>query len=358
MTKVALLGANSQVGAEVALYLSRQKEIDLVGLIRSEYSSAMLRVAGIDYRVVDLDRGDELAKILADCDVVVDFTFPTTHLAKISGAISSNLAVVIKAMKPGSAFIYMSSIMAFGMPESSDELGQYRLARSSYARIKRRAEEQARALCRMAGLNVFNFRLGQVHGLLQGVTQDFIAKLSECNLQMNGEPQSYANTVFASSISEAILNCAKGKVEPGTYTIVSSPQWTLAELLQYYRDRYGVATSAKQKPTSNGQKSFGASLSHTVATKVISWRALMELLLVLPVPALFPRLKGAYRVRMAGHDASVTNRAPGPQLRHLLGPVPGPTIPNIKSAPQDVARAERELEGWLDQVLTAARDGS
>ncbi len=239
MIKVALIGANGKVGAEVAIYLSMRSDVDLLCLIRSEYGAALLQLASIKYKVVDYADGNALEQLLGDRDVVVDFTYPTGQSTDFWEILKRHITSVMQTIKPGSTYIYMSSIMAFGMPPGYHYVRNFLLSGTSYSYIKRKSERFVRKLGKELNLKVFTLRLSQIHGSLQPVTQQFINDLSSSALCVNGKPESLTNTAFTFSVSEAIIKCAKGNLTSGLYTVVSSPQWTLEELLQYYKDKHG-----------------------------------------------------------------------------------------------------------------------
>jgi nucleoside-diphosphate-sugar epimerase len=349
MTKIAILGANSQVGAEVAIYLSLHYEVDLICLIRSEYSAALLRIASIPYQTINYENLDSAQEVLAQCDLVLDFNYPQVELVDILNITRKNIEAVMRQMKVGSKYLYASSIMAFGMPSNATQVENHLIPRTSYSYIKRKAEEFTRKLGKQRKIEVFVFRLSQVHGLLQVVTQQFAKDLSFGAVQVNGQPTDLTNTVFASSIAEAVMNIVKGSLQPGSYTVVSAPQWTLQELYQYYEKYYGVQSTIQYGAQINDAASAPPlNIRGSLKGKLLSSRDLFETHVLLHLPSLFPKIKGVFRVKNVAADAHSIQRNSTQFTHNVLGAVPSAIVPNIKSSQAEVLAAHHEMEKALD----------
>src|SRR5207249_5808500 len=172
--RVALLGANSQIATEVALFSTLADDLELIGFVRSDYSSAMLKLLGIEYSVLYYHRIDKSNRsLLASCDLIVDFSYPSVQTQEILPAIKHTIAAIMQCLRGGTQYAYMSSIAAFGMPPESSEIRRYLFPRNTYAFIKRRAERFVAALAKEKGTIPYIFRLGQVHGVLQSVSKYF-----------------------------------------------------------------------------------------------------------------------------------------------------------------------------------------
>src|SRR4029077_18703572 len=112
-----------------------------------------------------------------ECSIVVDFTLPSGELYSIPKSIDTIMENIISGLSGDQKYIYMSSIMAYGMPPAEKNIKSYLIPRSSYAFIKRKAETRPLQLGRKYKIKTYNFRLGQVHGFLQSVNTSFREKL-------------------------------------------------------------------------------------------------------------------------------------------------------------------------------------
>ncbi len=356
MIKIGLLGANGQVGTEVAFHLSLKHDIDILCLIRSEYSAALFKLLAIPYKVVDYSDKKTLSQLLSSFDVVLDFSYTSGEVSDILKWIKKHVESVISGMRAHSKYFYMSSIMAYGVPNPADHLRNYLFPRTVYAYSKRCAESTARKMGNKYQVDIYNFRLGQVHGPLQMVTQLFISKLRTGKLYVNGAPQSLTNTVFTHSISEAISKCIQGNVIPRTYTIVSFPQWTSEELFHFYENRYGFNAEIKYVGAARTGQFYLVSRFDALK-KMRSLRDLVETYFLINCPSVAFRIKGCFRRKAAQGEISMMH--PEDEIYPmLLGPVPevpAPTVPNIKSAIPETQKSMDHFETTLFKVIDKAK---
>lgn len=350
--RIAILGANGQVGSELALLLADAADIDLVGVVRSEYSAALLRLAGVPHETASFEDGRTLARALDGCDLVVDLTYPSGQLADIPSMLERNMRAVMRAMRRGARYLHMSSIMAFGMPSGSAELRSYRIPRASYGHIKRWAEGRAVRLGRELGVRTYVYRLGQAHGVLQAVTQEY-RRRAECHeFRLAGRREELATTVFLNAVADAVLVCARDQVAPERiYTLVSNPQWTLAELGDAYRALYAPDLEVGfESRTPSSLRVIAASRRLALGPAA---RDLLDTQVFLRAPELFIRVKGRYRKHAVRHDAAMTHQLPA--LQCLVGRVPGELVPAIDSSVGAATRVHRAVAARLESLLEAAR---
>jgi putative NADH-flavin reductase len=353
MIRIAILGSNGQVGAEVAAYLSVKQDVDVLCLVRSVYSAALFRVLAIPYAVFDPSDVGTLSELLCDRDIVADCTYPGTELPDIAQTIRRNMKVVFQSMRPGSTYIYMSSIMAFGMANGARFVKRHAWCRTSYAYIKRSAEHYAQVAGGNHNVRVFNLRLGQVHGLLQGVTQEFRTLLKQPSLVVEGNVSDLATSVFAYPVSQAILHCGLGIVQPGLHTVVSSPQWTLGELFDYYLTRYPAC--ARIRFSEPDASSFLQPAKTFVGKALVSKRDLLEAYLLLRAPSLFAAAKGLYRKRAAASEIGLLGQTGNRVVSPLLGLVPGSCVADIGSSPEEVMQAEITMADLFERSIAQNR---
>src|SRR5262249_62355175 len=72
MPRIAVLGANGQVGAELCLLLARIPGVDVVPICRNRSGSAFLRWKGIHCRHGRAAVAEDARSLFADCDVIVN----------------------------------------------------------------------------------------------------------------------------------------------------------------------------------------------------------------------------------------------------------------------------------------------
>jgi nucleoside-diphosphate-sugar epimerase len=351
--RIGIIGASGQVGCSVAYYLARSG-VEVVCFTRSGRAEALFGLLGIRFERIEFDISSMKPRLLG-LDAVLDFSYPGGQAHELKRELLANLAVVLSSMPPDSTFIYMSSIMAFGMDPNDTYLAPRLFSRTPYSRMKRLAEDIVESAKRRDSLAAYNLRLGQVHGVIQSISLSFKEALREqLTIRSNGRENDLTNTIFPVSICEAILACVRREVLPGTYTLVSSPQWTVRELYDYYSESCGVSTAIEFEDREAKALTPGSVL-HAVAGAANAHRQLIEAYGLMYLPGIAVKLKGRFRVMEASRDGA-SSRARG-RVRihhHLLGPAPD-VLPTKTSSRAMVLAAERKFEDELESLLDAAR---
>ncbi len=173
MKRIAILGANGQVGTEVCLLLKLMPGVEVVPICRSETSASYLRRCDLDVRIGRVDDGDTAARLLEKCDAVADFSLPTGSTVEVQRAMRSVIPNLARYSPAGVPLVYLSSITAFGIPDFHHPLREYRISRNSYGACKRYGERLAFRSGRTAGrftfcalaLSTANYRQSPVSSL-------------------------------------------------------------------------------------------------------------------------------------------------------------------------------------------------
>jgi len=352
MIKIAIIGGNSQVAAEVSLYLFHNKDIELVCFTRSEYSSVLFKLTSIKHDTIDFDDAAGVVRKLNQFDVVVDFSYPSVQTGNILQHIQKNIYAIIRGMRPGSAFIYMSSIMAFGMPENSYRIKDYRFPRSTYSFIKRKTERFVKSTCAKHEIKAFNLRLGQVHGVLQGISQNITESLAGDEIFVNGSREDLTNTVFASSVGDAIVKCGMGSIPENTYALVSTEQWSLGELYQYYMEKCDLHPEIIYGADVNTGQKVHLSLGAYVKSKMAKYRGVLESYILFNLQFLAPYIKGYWRKKSVAIDLQQSQVNDDKKISfHLLGETPGKIVPDINSQPAEILASENKIRTLLHSAV-------
>jgi len=353
--RIGIIGGSSQVGSSLALYFKHFSNTDVVCFVRSTYSTIFFELFDIAFDKIDFNDSEKLQQQFQGLDAVIDCSYPAVQLYDILPAIRRNLNAIITAMPESAIFIYMSSIMAYGMPPEEKYVKHYAIPRSSYAYIKRQAEREVVRLCEKYDRKGYNFRLSQVHGFLQSVSNSFRGKLSiSPAAYISGSAQELTNTIFINSVCAAVLKCVSGEVKPGLYTLVSQPQWTLEELYTYYTVHYDIDSrlhffDEKARPLRKESSFISAILG-----RAKKYRPMLETYVLLRLPNFFVELKGRYRqseVYRTVNSAHTTE----PIHENLLGPPPLATINSIESSVTEVAAHEKKMEDFYNKIIAGNR---
>jgi nucleoside-diphosphate-sugar epimerase len=229
---IGLVGGNSQVATEVALFLSLRPDIQVVPICRSSIGSAFLRHCGLSNRVGAMSDASTARALMAGLDSVADFSLPLGAAGEMRRRTQSGITQLVEQSPAACRVVYISTQMAFGMRQGETDRHYHFIAGTTYGATKRYGEHLVRRLARTAGKEAYVLRLGQVHGELQSVSQQMRAVFREQSKV--SLPDTVSDTVFAYSIAEALANIAAGKEKPGVYTLMSTPDWHWRDIYDFY----------------------------------------------------------------------------------------------------------------------------
>src|SRR5580658_494212 len=238
MPKIAILGANGQVGAEVCLLLRQMASLDIIPVCRSRSGSAFLRWQGIACRHGRPADPQEASRLLGDCEVIANFALSSGNPAQIR--ITEDLLVqnAFKYSPPGATIIHFSTQSVYGDPRP----GSFVRWRNPYGRAKLLTERTVHKAQRQWRKPAFILRLGHVCGELQGISQDIRTELLERRAVLP-EIDVPSNTVLTVVIAEAIRQIANEKIEPGTYDLMNCPHWTWRQAYAFEAQQCGATFS-------------------------------------------------------------------------------------------------------------------
>src|ERR1700685_4774180 len=114
MKRVAILGANGQVGTEVSLRLRDVEGLEVVPIARNVSGSAFLRRNGMECRHGRISDPAEARSLIGDCDVVVNFALSNTAIPRIDRQTNRQIVrSTVAAAKPGAPIVFASTIMVY-----------------------------------------------------------------------------------------------------------------------------------------------------------------------------------------------------------------------------------------------------
>jgi len=238
MTRVAILGANGQVGTEVSLRLRDVDGIEVVPVARNVSGSAFLRSNDMECRHGRISDPADARDLIGDCDVVVNLALSNTAIPRVDRDMNRQIVrTIVAAAKPGALIVFASTMMVhapgmkFWFPDS-------------YGLEKLAAERMFRRLCARSDHPAFVFRLGHVMGEMQGITRKICGEIREGKVALPHRGLRASNTVFTAAIVEALVQIARAQgtqePKPGTYDLITFPQWTWLEVYKYYAAQLGL----------------------------------------------------------------------------------------------------------------------
>jgi nucleoside-diphosphate-sugar epimerase len=230
VTRIGVLGANGQVGAEVCMLLGAQAGIDVVPISRNRTGSAFLRSRGVRCRHGRVTDAGDARGLLSDCSVILNFARPAAgrpaDMRAANEALVSNMA---NFSAPGARLVYFSSLCAYREFRPMTEPASV----TAYGWEKRGVEKLVRREASRRGKEAWNLRLGHVAGELQGISAELRRLLGLGPVVAPWAGDYPSNVVYTATIVDAVLAIAAGREPAGTYDLVCSPSWTWRLVLEH-----------------------------------------------------------------------------------------------------------------------------
>lgn len=303
--RIAVLGANGQVGAELCLLLAQQEKVEVVPVCRNKMGSAFLRFNGLACRHGDPVDPMEARRLFGDCEVIVNLALANLKNYREARELHNNLIrnVARFSRHPG-MHIYFSTMSVYGDARMHERM----VFPSLYGREKARCENVAKAAGDKYGLDTVIFRLGHVCGEFQGITREIRDRIAHPPVPVPDLDRA-SNVVHVATIVDAIVKVASGTVAPGTYDLMNRPQWSWKEVFEHEGRQVGMTPRFAAWPeTSDAGLSEifyrgvrGGMLA--LAGNPLVRKAGSRVLGFLP-SARYSRLKARYSIKAAAADIS------------------------------------------------------
>src|SRR5580704_3078601 len=224
MLKLGMVGANGQVGAELCLLLAAREDIELVAICRNRSGSSFLRWQGIACRHGRVADPTDAARLLSDCDVVVNSSLASGTPVEIRRIEAQIIRNVFEYSKAAATVIHFSTQSVYGDPRP----GRWIRWRNPYGRAKLTTERRVRVESRRTKKPAHIFRLGHVCGSLQEISNTIRTEVRTGTVFLPAQNCS-SNTVYTAAIIGAIEQILAGKSQAGTYDLMNSPRWSWRE---------------------------------------------------------------------------------------------------------------------------------
>ena len=194
--KIAVTGANSNVGQNLLARLAMQNEISVVAGVRSERAKASLPSSSqIDPRVISYDDVEGLTSILAGVDCVIHLAgilIENKHSNYTSANVATTAAVVQAARRAGVKHLVFVSVLG-----ASDTVA------NAYFRSKGQAER----LVAESGISASIIRTPILLGPDTAGAEALLSAASQAKIKVLGGGNYFMRPLDIEDLSTAILHC-------------------------------------------------------------------------------------------------------------------------------------------------------
>ena len=251
MLKLGMVGANGQVGAELCLLLAGRKDIELVAICRNRSGSSFLRWRGVACRHGRVADPTDAARLLSDCDVVVNSSLASGTPVEIRRIEAQIIKNIFEYSKAAATIIHFSTQSVYGDPRP----GRWIRWRNPYGRAKLATERRVRVESRRAKKPAHIFRLGHVCGSLQEISNTIRTDVRTRTVFLPVQNCS-SNTVYTAAIIGAIEQIVAGKSQPGTYDLMNTPRWNWLDVYEYEAGLCNVPLEARLVESVSDSRKF------------------------------------------------------------------------------------------------------
>ena len=232
--KVAILGANGQIGSVIAKNLNLMPDIQLIAVCRNFAGAQLLRDIACEVRIGSVDESNFDPKILEDCEVVINCIWPagsSQAVEKINSIILDNVAKQPHNQK----FISLSSVAVYGTcidqawstfdkPKPDGPYGQSKL---EFERLIIKKFQKIRK-------SFYIIRLGHVFGAEQWLSSFILSAISDPEMLLPFSGNLPSNAIHVNDVTRGIISLIQSPPDSGIYNLASNPQLSWDKIFEWH----------------------------------------------------------------------------------------------------------------------------
>ncbi len=242
--RIAVTGANGQIGRYLAARLADSAAAQVVAVCRNRVGAGMLSGLPCETRVGSLSQPAAAQTTIGDCDTVV-------HCALAGGssgpARAENLAMIgaIAAIPRVKTLIYLSSIAVYS---SCIEGGVNRFEAprpdTTYGRDKLACEKAALRALRGPGRRCVILRLGHVYGAYTAWSRHLLESAQAIGFTLPFSGQLPSNAIRIDRVGDGIVRLLHDPTSAGIYNLADQPLRSWAGLYQWHTGAAEIPAAA------------------------------------------------------------------------------------------------------------------
>jgi nucleoside-diphosphate-sugar epimerase len=259
-------------------------------------------------------------------------------------AISNRLHLIDGALPDGAPIIYGSTQSVYRLDPGAPRF-------NLYGSTKRHAERVVTRIGRRSGRPVCILRLGQVNGTMQSATLSVIKLLQRHDRVRVPDIPSF--TVFVTSIEETVRRFVAGELPQGTYSMISDPAWSYAELAEWMAAEADARVEVRTVPAPKVPGISAKGLARRAISSVLNrHKDRLTVLATAWMPDRYDAYRQAHYRSLAAAQHSEHEAAEAPMLFMQYVEVPGRRVPGISDSRVTMPPRHAQLQE-LSARLTA-----
>ncbi len=242
--RIAVIGANGQVGAELCLALHNFSNLSVVPIIRARRGSSYLRWKGLACRHGSLTHAQSAQGLIGDCDLILNLALPSGRPREVRKENRDIIENCARYAKAGARIVYFSTQSVYGAAGPQHWIRW----RNGYGLEKLRGENDARRSAKRHQKALWVLRLGHVCGDLQSISLQMRQDLQNGAVHLARGGEVLSNCTQIATIVASALALLGECDPPGTYDLMDAPHRTWREIYAWEAQCAGVTAHIRSIP--------------------------------------------------------------------------------------------------------------
>lgn len=241
--RVAILGANGQIGMVLCREWLRSSAIRPIAIVRSRLAEAVLRArlgADLEIRRGSVAESKEATRLLEGCEVVVNCAYASSGGFRASRLANEATIFAVLEWQSVRRLVQLSSVAVYGSSRDHSSTFERPRPTNSYGREKLAHEAFAAAATKMASDRLTILRVGHVYGPEQVMSRFILESISDPRFRLPGLDGGGSNCVSLLTLVGGIQRAVLDEGTAGLFNLVDSPNMSWAEIFAWHADSVGM----------------------------------------------------------------------------------------------------------------------
>jgi nucleoside-diphosphate-sugar epimerase len=238
--KVAVLGANGQIGSVLIRRLSEIPGIHPVAVCRNALGAGLISDVECDVRLGSVTSEKWDTKLIGDCDSAINCIWPQGS----AGAVKKQNAILLANIRGNDnlkKFISLSSVAVYGTCiDSSWSTFKAPKPDLTYGQAKLEMEKMTADCFAGSACRYHLIRLGHVYGNEQWLSRMIIGSISDNKFKLPFDGSMLSNALHVDEVAQGLIHLLLEDRESGVINLASHPQKTWRHIFDWHSEVCGL----------------------------------------------------------------------------------------------------------------------
>lgn len=228
--KIALTGANGNIGSALTRYLSETKRLEVVAVCRNSSGAASLSHIACEKRIGSIADPIIAKKLIGDCEIVVNCAFDR-GLPRTSKIINQNIIYNIARLEKITNVVLLSTVALYGtLVHDGNVYFHSPRPDTHYGKLKRALEKYAIKMVSQAYKQFYILRVGHVYGPHQWLSKAIFETIKSEGVALPFNGGRPSNAIHIDNLTSGIYELIFNSPESGIYNFTDYPQRSWREI--------------------------------------------------------------------------------------------------------------------------------